>query len=129
MAAATIAAVDYSTHLGIGHFECAGATFTWVRHGPIDFLFIVGYLVPSLGLKGVNPQRLECWALWIKTYAGPWMIGADWNAEPSGLEMHPWLSSVRGHICTAQAHVTCTTGKGRHPVYIVVFRLSCARHQ
>ena len=32
---------------------------------------------------------------------------------------HPWLSYVKGHICTAPAQVTCTTGKGRHLDYIV----------
>ena len=41
LAASTIAVGDYSKDLGIGSVLCAGATFTWVRQGPIDFLFIV----------------------------------------------------------------------------------------
>ena len=53
-----------------------------VKKGPVDFLYVAGHLETSIGLVGPNLKTLEQWAAWLTSFAGPWMIAADFNCEP-----------------------------------------------
>ena len=67
-----IAVFDFALYQNPCSQDRAGAILCWVKRGPIDFLLVTGYLQPSIGITAGNLQSLECWAMWLQVFKGPW---------------------------------------------------------
>ena len=120
-ASPNVSVFDYCEYHGQCSQERAGATISWVKRGPTDFLLIIGYLQPSIGIAKTNMQILESWALWLIMFKGPWMIVADFNVSPTELAASAWFRFIGGNIVVPEdTNITCTSGKGRIIDFLLV---------
>ena len=120
-----VSAFDFSLYLSgskASSNHCkAGATFAWIKRGPIDVLCITIYLLPSIGLTGINLERMQQWAVWIKSFSGPWLMMGDFNNEPIDLQCSYWMHYIQGVVkVPVDAELTCSSGQGRILDFVIV---------
>jgi hypothetical protein len=82
------------------------------------------WLKDGQGISPLNLSILEQATIAIGRLRGPWILGGDWNIEPSELLATGWLKTVGGLI-VASAAPTCHIRK--YDFFVVSSAISCGR--
>ncbi|CAK0851347.1 unnamed protein product, partial [Prorocentrum cordatum] len=92
----------------------------WHIHG-VSLCLVSAYLTSSIGLKGVNLQKLAILGGFIKSLDIPWASFADWNVPPSTLMQSGWPAMLGGvPVVPTDVDYTCTIGSGAMLDYGIV---------
>eukprot|EP00971_Amphidinium_carterae_P322457 6408680-Amphidinium_carterae.1 len=70
------------------------------------------YLLSGATLTEQLPYLTEL-AIWIRTFTGPFILGGDWQMEPSDLESLGWLEA-NGLVLGCSGAPTCHSATGVH---------------
>ena len=106
-----LAAATYPTLTGL---DWSGAI---VRSRGLAILVCAVYLTNSLGLVGENLQKLRQLADVITALGYPFLLGGDWNIEPSTLAESPWLRAINGAVHTSALEFTYITAQSKSQMY------------
>ena len=89
-------------------------------------LSILGlYLDSSIGLAGVNVDKLNFVAKLLPLLGGRWIIFADWNVAPETLQEANWPAKLGGLVMRPKdMEITCTSGTGAMLDYLLVSPLA-----
>ena len=91
----------YQHRQGFAHFNgcCPGG----INCGSV-------YMKDGEGLSETNMLLLSSLAAALGRLRGPWILGGDWNMEPTTLASSGWLAAVDG-VVIASALPTCNASK------------------
>ena len=81
--------------------------------GGVRLILAVLYLTAGQGFGPVNARKLARLGALLRRLALPWLVVADWNAEPTQLIQSGWAARLGGVIMAPDVALTCTSGEGR----------------
>ncbi|CAK0909165.1 unnamed protein product, partial [Prorocentrum cordatum] len=104
---------------GAFHDQLSDATVTLIRLRHGTFALISCYLDCSIGLVGNNGTKLGNILRVTRSLGVPWIIVGDFNCTPDEMAPSRWPQALKCKILAPDADLTCASGKGRIPDYLL----------
>ena len=103
-----------------GHGAALRYTSMVLRTKGVSVLFILLYLRTGEEMSDENAAIIQQIFLICAQFAGPIVVGGDWQMEPHTVAASPWVKTLHLKFLIPNVDATCTAGRGRVIDYFLV---------